>query len=167
MTDPAPRHSLRELAALTGTTVRTLRRWVHTGAISRTNFRGPATTYGARHLDEVRAIKRLLGQNFSLEAIRARLVALSDSDLARFVQPEPASTNVVTTAASASASEAVSPEAPRVEPPPDDPEAAGAVERWEHVTLLPGLKLLVRESSGALVQRMAQEIQERYSVAGR
>jgi hypothetical protein len=38
------------------------------------------------------------------------------------------------------------------------------VERWEHVTLLPGLKLLVRDDGGALVRRIAQEIQERYGV---
>jgi hypothetical protein len=41
------------------------------------------------------------------------------------------------------------------------------VERWEHVTLLPGLKLLVRGDSGALVRRIAQEIRERYAVARR
>jgi DNA-binding transcriptional MerR regulator len=168
--DPAPRHSIRKLAELTGTTVRTLRRWVHTGAISPTDFRGPATSYGARHVDEAQAVKRLLAENLSLEAIRARLTRLSDDELARFLRPEPIA-NVVGPGAS---EVAAAPDTPAVtstiptgplESTPTDLEGSSAVERWEHVTLLPGLQLLVRSDSGALVRRIAQEIRERYAVA--
>ena len=168
MTLPAPPYSIRKLAELTGITVRTLHRWIHTGALSPTEFRGPATSYGARHVDEARAVKRLLGENLSLEAIRARLTRLSDDELARFLQPEPVAGGV-----SATASEAAPLDAPALgaattkdalvqEPIGPDPTYAG--ERWEHVNLLPGLKLLVRDDSGALVRRIAQEIHERYGV---
>ena len=162
MNDPDPRHTLRKLAELTGTKVRTLRRWVHSGAISATEFRGPATSYGPRHVDEAHAVKRLLAENLSLEAIRARLTRLSDEELARFVRPE-ADAGVVAPADS----DAAAPDAPMVFATPIDPEVLCGVERWEHVTLLPGLKLLVRGDSGALVRRIAQEIQERYAVAKR
>ena len=166
MQETAPRHSIRDLAAITGTKLRTLRRWIHIGAISSTDFRGPATSYGARHVDEARAVKRLLGENLSLEAIRARLTRMSDEGLARFVRPEP-----VASAASPGpreggaqsaplSPEAMMPVAP--EPAPGATEATYAGERWDHVTLLPGLKLLVRADSGALVLRIAQEIHERY-----
>lgn len=159
MNDPAPRHSIRQLAELTGTTVRTLRRWVHVGAISSTDFRGPATSYGARHVDEARAIKRLLGENFSLEEIRARLTRLSDDELARLVQPEPVA------AAPSAVAVAVTPPAGPLEPALGDSEVSRVVERWEHVTLLPGLQLLVRSDGGALVRRIAEEIVARYAVA--
>ena len=162
MNDPAPRHTLRKLAELTGTKVRTLRRWVHSGAISATEFRGPATSYGARHVDEARAVKRLLAENFSLGAIRAQLARLSDEELAQLVQPE-----AVTGVVDLVASEAAAPDAPTVPSTPADPEVPCDVERWDHVTLLPGLKLLVRGDSGALVRRIAQEIQERYAAAKR
>jgi DNA-binding transcriptional MerR regulator len=166
---PVPRHSLRKLAEMTGTTLRTLRRWVHTGAVSSTFFRGPATTYGARHVDEVHAIKRLLAENLSLEAIRGRLTRLTDDELARFLRPEP-----VAEAGGAAAVEAAGLEAPALagatttgtlEQAPVGPATTYAAERWEHATLLPGLKLLVRDDGGALVRRIAQEIQERYAVA--
>jgi DNA-binding transcriptional MerR regulator len=162
VTDLAPRHTLRKLAELTGTKVRTLRRWVHSGAISATEFRGPATSYGARHVDEARAIKRLLAENLSLEAIRARLTRLSDEDLASFVRPE-----AVAGVVGPAVSEAAAPDATVVTVTPADAEVPCDVERWEHVTLLPGLKLLVRGDSGALVRRIAREIQERYAVAKR
>ncbi len=167
MDDPAPRHSIRQLAELTGTTVRTLRRWVFTGAISATDFRGPATSYGARHVDEARAVKRLLGENLSLEAIRARLTPLSDDELARFVRPEAVAGGAVVIDAAAPNASAVTapPAAGLIEAASGDLEASRAVERWEHVTLLPGLKLLVRSDGGALVRRIAEEIVARYAVA--
>lgn len=169
MNDPAPRYSIRKLAELTGITVRTLRRWVFTGALSATDFRGPATSYGARHVNEVRAVKRLLGENLSLEAIRARLTRLSDDELARFVRSEP-----VAGVGGATAIDAAAPNASAVTAPsaagllasgPGAREAIRAAERWEHVTLLPGLKLLVRSDGGALVRRIAEEIVARYAVA--
>ena len=160
MNDPAPRHTLRKLAELTGTKVRTLQRWVNSGAVSATEFRGPATSYGARHIDEARAVKRLLAENLSLEAIRARLTGLSDQELARFVRPE-----AVADVVSPAASDIATPDVPAVIATPADPVVPSAVERWEHITLLPGLKLLVRGDSTALVRRLAQEIQERYAVA--
>jgi len=156
---PAPRYSIRQLAELIDTPVRTMRRWVHTGAIRPTNFRGPATSYGARHLDEARAVKRLLAENLTLVAIRSRLTAMSDDELARFIQPEPVASVVDPTEVVSATTTGL------LETTPLDPEAACAVERWEHVTLLPGLKLLVRSDGGALVRRLAQEIQERYAVA--
>jgi DNA-binding transcriptional MerR regulator len=168
VTLPVPRYSIRQLAELTGITVRTLHRWIHAGALSHTDFRGPATSYGARHVEEARAVKRLLGENLSLEAIRARLTRLSDDELARFLQPEP-----VAGGAPAAASEAAAPDAPALggaittgtlEQAKTGPETTYAGERWEHVTLLPGLKLLVRDDSGALVRRIAQEIHERSGV---
>jgi DNA-binding transcriptional MerR regulator len=169
--DPAPRHGIRQLAELTGTTVRTLRRWVHTGAISATEFRGPATSYGPRHVDEARAVKRLLADNLSLEAIRGRLTRMSDDELARFVQPA----SGVGVGAGPATRDAVLPDAPSIpstmtgllDPKPVDLETTGAMERWEHLTLLPGLKLLVRSDGGALVRRIAQEILERYAVTQR
>jgi DNA-binding transcriptional MerR regulator len=166
MEETEPSHSIRELAAITDTKVRTLRRWVHTGAISSTDFRGPATSYGARHVDEARAVKRLLGENLSLEAIRARLTRMSDAELARFVRPEPIASVVSPGPREAALQgaplgvEAMMPVA--MEPVPGAMETTYAGERWEHVTLLPGLKLLVRSDSSALVLRIAQEIHARY-----
>jgi DNA-binding transcriptional MerR regulator len=156
---PAPRYSIRQLAELADTPVRTLRRWVHTGAIRPTEFRGPATSYSARHLDEARAVKRLLAENLTLVAIRRRLTPMSDDELARFVLPEPGA------GVGGPAAAVLATTTGMLGTTPVDPEATCAVERWEHVTLLPGLQLLVRGDSGALVRRIAQEIQERYAVA--
>lgn len=157
----APRYSIRQLAEHIDTPVRTLRRWIHTGAIRPTDFRGPATSYGARHLDEARAVKRLLAENLTLVAIRAQLLRMTDEELARFVAPEPVVAPVEAAASAISPLTAIGP----LGSTSADPGPASAAERWEHLTLLPGLQLLVRCDSGALVRRIAEEIQERYAVA--
>lgn len=167
MQQTAPRHGIRELAALTGTNLRTMRRWVNSGAVSSTDFRGPATSYGARHLDEARAVKRLLAENLSLEAIRARLGRMSDDALARFARPEVIAVDAGPAARAEPTQDTTTPAgvttpgAPELASPGSESTLGG--ERWEHVTLLPGLKLLVHSDSGALVQRIALEIHARYA----
>ena len=145
---------------------RSARRWLHTGAVSSTWFRGPATTYGARHVDEGHAVKRLLAENLTLEEIRARLTRLTDGELARFVHPEPVAkvgeAAVVEPPSSDAPGSAATIAAAAPASAPGDLDAGDAVEHWELVTLLPRLELLIRDDSGALVRRMAQEIQERY-----
>lgn len=89
-TETAPRYTSRQIASAVGVKLRTLRRWLAAGLFSATDFRGPATTYNARHLEEARAINRLRVDNLTFAAIRRRLHGISAAELARIAHPHQA-----------------------------------------------------------------------------
>lgn len=70
--------------------LRTIRYWTTLGLLDRPSaMRGRTALYGARHLLQVVAIRRLQGQRLSLEEIQSRLMALPTpalADLARVPQ---------------------------------------------------------------------------------
>lgn len=177
---PSPPYTSRKLAKLVGVEHRTLLRWIAADLLSPTPFHGPKTSYGARHLEEARAIVRLRVDNLTYAAIARRLRGLSDEDLARLSQhgerpaalappptaPEPPP--VSPTGPAAPPGPPASPERnadPATERPSEAPEP-GPSDPWERVVLLPGLELFVRLGAGPLVQRLAAEIQAHYGVRG-
>ena len=71
-------YSITELAALAGTTPRTVRYYVSTGLLPSPAQAGPATRYGDAHLRRLRLIRRLQGEHLPLAEIRSRLDGLDD-----------------------------------------------------------------------------------------
>lgn len=179
MSNPPVCYNLRQIAELAGVRHRTLRRWVDTGVLSHVDFRGPATTYGARQLDEARAARRLRADNLALDTIRTRLSCMSDEELQTFLDPGvvaplgPTRINdtatqalpaVATVPSNGKALSCAAPTSPAREDGSLPLQAQAAVERWDHLTLMPGLVLLVRADSGEPARRIAGEIRNRYAV---
>jgi hypothetical protein len=67
--------TLHDLAAFSGTTVRTIRLYLQRGVLPRPRFMASATRYQRRHLVCLLAIRRLRAtENLTLAAIRTRLL---------------------------------------------------------------------------------------------
>ncbi len=75
-------YSLAELAALTGLPGRTIRYYIAEGLIPSPGKEGPSTRYPETTLARLRLICRLRDAHQPLAAIRARLDALSDGEIA-------------------------------------------------------------------------------------
>ncbi len=75
-------YSIADLARLTGLNVRTIRYYIAQGLIPSSGESGPGAHYGDGHLGRLRLTKRLQAEHLPLSEIRARLVALSDDDVA-------------------------------------------------------------------------------------
>jgi len=125
---------------MTGLTVRTIRYYIKEGLIPRPDHRGPATVYTKNHALRLKAIKLLRKRDrLSIPTIKARLTALSDEGVEALLSP------------------------PRPTPPvPVVPTSLGLGESWEHIELMPGLKLLVSTPASPVVQRLASEIVAQY-----
>jgi DNA-binding transcriptional MerR regulator len=77
--------TLRELAVLSGVSARTILNYSQRGVMPRPRFMGSATRYRAEQLLWLLAIRRLRSaERLTLSAIRARLQALTASDLQAF-----------------------------------------------------------------------------------
>lgn len=141
-------YSIQQLAAAAGTSVRTIHFWVRRGAIAKPPFRGRATRYPPVALARIHVLRELQREGLDLREIRRRLDNATVEELeawaARATAPRAAPT-ASTMAAT---------------PPAALPEHA---QRWQRVTLLPGLELHLLEGSGPLLAGIAQEIAQRYS----
>ena len=81
---------IKQLADRAGVTVRTIRYYVQQGLLPSPDSHGPATRYGAAHLDRLHLIRRLQREHLPLAEIRRRLEVLKDADVRRALDEAPA-----------------------------------------------------------------------------
>ena len=157
----APNGRVREMINL-----RLVRLYTTLGLIDRPVLRGRTGFYGIRHLMQLVAIKRLQSEGWSLAEIQNRLLALSDEELEQIAQLPKASLSESEGTVSApkrlparafwKLAEAPAPsEAVVTTPGLQTPQ----VKQWSHVTLAPGVHLLVEqeiESDPQLLQELQQ-----------
>jgi DNA-binding transcriptional MerR regulator len=137
-------YKLDELARIADVAARTIRYYVQRGLLPAPEFRGKDTAYGHEHLLRLQAIRRLQALHLPLDAIQARLAALSPAELAALASDE-------------------DPPKPRraARPGPTrTPSPQPAVgELWERIQLAPGLELHVRADAGPRARALALAIQ--------
>ena len=80
---------LKQLADRAGVTVRTIRYYIQQGLLPAPDSHGPATRYGAAHLDRLHLIRRLQREHLPLAEIRRRLEVLKDGDVRRVLSEAP------------------------------------------------------------------------------
>ena len=89
-------HTISELSALSGLSVRTIRYYLAQGLIPVAGKEGPATRYPEATLARLRLINRLRDAHLPLAEIRKQLLALSDDQAIALAgtpaEPEPAGT---------------------------------------------------------------------------
>jgi DNA-binding transcriptional MerR regulator len=87
-------HTISELSALSGISVRTIRYYLAQGLVPTADKEGPATRYPEATLARLRLINRLRDAHMPLAEIRKQLLALSDDQVLALagtpVEPEPA-----------------------------------------------------------------------------
>ena len=127
-----------ELGQQVGVSRDTVLAWIDRGLLPPVPFRGGWTRYGAGHQLRARVIVRLRGEGVSYDEI-ARLLAVSDAELAARYEPPPA-------------------------PPaaPDPTTLPPGAPTWRRVELLPGLELHVATGASEFVVRVAAEVIARY-----
>ncbi len=91
-------YSIADLAQLAHVSPRTIRYYVSQGLLPSPGQVGPGTRYGEGHLARLRLIRALQREHQPLAAIRARLAALGDDDVARLVGPLAAAPRPATSA---------------------------------------------------------------------
>jgi Ca-activated chloride channel family protein len=157
----------RELAKLTGISMRTIRLYLEKHVLPRPPFRGPATRFQRQHLLWLLAIRRLRAtEKLELAAIRTRLQTLSAPDIEAFATrdlPPGVLTNALGVQSVARPS-ATTPPTDRAgvsldaTAPARDGGNALAVPRWARVELALGLELHVREDASAHVLDLVRRI---------
>jgi DNA-binding transcriptional MerR regulator len=166
-TTPAPKTGwlIAELAALSGTPIRTLRYYVEQRLLRPSEFRGTATRYQRSELLRLFAILSLRSETkLSLSQIRAQLDAASDPQLEAWLLTRPlpptvaallgrGSTDAATAQRMTSAIGATSASAAS-EGALEQP----VVETWQRLRLAPGLELLLRSDASPEVRGAAQRI---------
>jgi DNA-binding transcriptional MerR regulator len=84
-----PGYTLSQLCEMAEVTSRTVRYYIGQGLLPSPGM-GPAAEYTAAHLDRLRLIKRLQRMHLPLAAIRGRLEAMTDEQVAAMLaEPEP------------------------------------------------------------------------------
>jgi DNA-binding transcriptional MerR regulator len=141
---------LEELAGEAQVAPRTVRYYVQRGLLPAPEFRGRDTQYGRGHLLRLLAIKRLQQAGLPLDAIEARLTGASDKELERLGSN--ASVEV----------ELPLPAMPARPPMPRVASAAPSPERWERVSLAPGLELHIKGDASVAARRIAREILDQH-----
>jgi DNA-binding transcriptional MerR regulator len=82
---PDAPYAIADLARLTGLSVRTIRYYLAQGLLPASGESGPGAHYGEGHLGRLRLVRRLQQQHLPLAEIRARLAALSDTEVVSLV----------------------------------------------------------------------------------
>lgn len=77
---------LDELANRAGVSPRTVRYYIQRGLLPPAEFRGPDTAYEERHLQALRAIKRLQEDYLPLDAIASTLEGKTETELRRIAE---------------------------------------------------------------------------------
>jgi len=130
-----PTYRIRELARITGLTVRAIRYYVQLGLVPRPKPRGVATVYSREQLLRLQAIAHMRKrERLRLPAVKRRLSTMTLEQIEQLVTPP----------------------APGPAAPVDPLANKGA--RWDRIELLPGLELCVRTDATTLVRRLASEI---------
>ena len=86
MLEPQDTLELKELAATSGVSIRTIRFYQQQGLLAAPGQRGPGARYGASDLDRLRLIRLLQRDHLPLAEIRKQLEAMSDDEVARAVR---------------------------------------------------------------------------------
>lgn len=81
-----PSLKLDELANRAGVSPRTVRYYIQRGILPPAEFRGPDTAYDERHLQALRAIKRLQEDYLPLDAIASELEGKSEAELRKIAE---------------------------------------------------------------------------------
>lgn len=152
---PDAEYSIDDIARLSRVPVRTIRYYVKQRALEPPEFRSMHTRYSAEFLIRLRAIAALRRKKLRLDVIRPRLEAASREEILRLAGYEaPAGGGGGAPAGAADGS-------PRALPPGFLGPHRGAshpTERWEHMEICPGVKLLVRSEADGEAWRVAREI---------
>jgi len=83
-------YSIKDLANIAQSNVRTIRGYIEKGLLPSANRRGPGAAYSETHLQRLLLIRQLLEQwSLSLADIRSLLMAMDDVTVARIVAIEP------------------------------------------------------------------------------
>ena len=86
-----PDHSINELSALSGLSIRTIRFYQSQGLVPTAGREGPGTRYPEATLARLKLIVRMKREHLPLAEIRKRLLALDDETILRLAAgPEPA-----------------------------------------------------------------------------
>jgi DNA-binding transcriptional MerR regulator len=153
--------TLRELAALSATTVRTIRLYLQRGVLPRPRFMASATRYQRRHLVSLLAIRRLrAAERLTLTAIRTRLQLLSDPDLEAFATEGPLVAPVAAALGLAPASALTTPSHS------DEAGEPSPMPRWARVELALGLELHLRDDASPAVHELARRVREMCAPGG-
>ena len=156
--------SLRELAALSGVAGRTIRLYLQRGVMPRPRFMGSATRYHFDQLMWLLAIRRLrTAERLTLSAIRARLQALTASELQAFATEDvPAGRLAGVLGVQPATPPAVStpPMHTLLQPVETDGGSSSPLPRWARFELALGLEMHVRDDVGAPVLELARRLRE-------
>ncbi len=155
-------HTISELAALTGLSVRTIRYYVAEGLIPSSGMEGPGTRYRAATLARLRLIAKLKDAHQPLAEIRKRLRAMSDQEVQEAVTSGgPGGTGEAERGDSAldyirlvlnegkhqpdaAPAEPTPAKVTAMSPPPPDPLEPFERSRWEHVVITPDIEIHIR-----------------------
>lgn len=126
---------MAQLTAQTGVGRAAIYNWVREGLLPRPGRRGRGARYDAAFVARVERIRDLREKNRLHTAIRHALAT----------EPPP-----------------LPPVAPAV-PPDTSPPTSIAAEKWERLTLLPGLEVSYRADGGPVLRRLAEEIWRQFA----
>lgn len=136
--------SLAELARAAGVPARTLRYYLERELLPAAEFKAKNTRYSPALIPRIAAITALRVRGLKADAIKRKLATMSAEEVTGMAQPSSA--------------------APATRPLPEGmigPYRAGLgqpSERWEHVTLCPGVVLTVHGEADSEAWRVAREV---------
>jgi len=142
---------LSDLTERAGIPPRTVRYYVQRGLLPAPRFRGPDTAYEEEHLIRLRAIRRLQGRFFPLDAIHVELARMTPDAiraLAEGAEPSPLT---------ATMAPAPAPSAPVTSSATAHGDRGSAWERWE---LAPGLELHLSQAAAAPSRSLARKLRD-------
>jgi len=144
---------IRELSAMTGVSVRTLRNYVSAGLITPTELRGNATRYQRKDLMRLLIVIRERKETkLTLAEMKTKLDAADESTLDAWVRERP-----LPLLAAAALGILQEPVVTPANAPPASPIHPQA-ETWQRVQLLPGLELLLGPNASPAATRAAAKI---------
>ena len=151
---PKPGLSLQDLAALAGTTTRTVRFYMERGVIPPPKVRGPGTRYERAHLLRLVAARtRRAFESLGLDAIKKRLADATPEALEALVKRNLTPGRLATALG-------IAVDAPAASAPTGaaTPVVVGAEKRWSRIELAVGLELHVRDDASPFVRALAAKV---------
>jgi DNA-binding transcriptional MerR regulator len=157
-------YSITELAALAGTTPRTVRYYVSVGLLPSPGQAGPATRYGDAHLRRLRLIRRLQAEHLPLAEIRGRLDGLDDGDV-ELALTEPASgassgsaLDYIRRLRTDAGSQPAAMPAPHIVLPIPTTLPSPERSQWERVAIGPDVEIHIRRPLGRRDQKRVERL---------
>jgi len=136
-------YDARQIREKTGYSPRTVNNWIRRGVLPKVAFRGAKTSYGDEHFVGLLAIRALSADGLGIVGIRSFFKKATPADIRRAAG--------VAAAAAPTASAA--------------PPAAASVAHWTHVTLAPGVMLLVRDDASDAATKVAAAFQSAFAAS--